>query len=550
LIAFANPQAKDFQSVHDLHVQGMTITLDQENQSQGLVADIRRKHWQIFGVLILAVGLRIVVSSRTDPVAFDSAVYFEMAQLIREDAWKTVLSYPYPPLFPLLIAGLERIGVGTEAAGLFWSFGLNLAILMPLYFIARGLAGTRAALAALFLWAIHPYAVRLSARALSDAPTAFLVALALWSGLYALKARRLFWGVGAGMLSGLAYLARPEGLEAALVIAVLYVLSGTIASPSSSVSHRFFFRMAWVAAPLLGWALFASSYVANISTEAGAFTLSRKKSIQAMASSFVEPTSKAKPLPKTAHSEGPIAEPAPGIQSSWLRRAYQNTYVFQQPLVNGVYPVVLLLAVWGITTLRATKNPAQRATRRLLLNLGGLHLLVLVGVAGERGSDYLGGHHFFLLVLYLIPFAGAGLVAATDWTREHFPRLNRVPVTIAALCLAATLPASLRSRDYQGAGMRAAGTWVRNRISPTRIVVTNNVKFSFHAQARRLNLGNNVRDSVDRARSLGARFVGAHAHSPQASRLLELIHSGELELAATFSDRSATYQVYRILPKK
>ena len=538
----------------------MKNTPPRESRIESLFAVFAKGGRPVMWILVLAAAVRAVVSSRTDPVAFDSAIYFAMAQLLRAGSWDQVLAYPFPPLFPLLVASLEGVGMPTEAAGLFLSFGLNLCVLLPLFFIARDLAGPRAALGAMFLWAAQPYAVRLSVRALSDTPAVFLVALALWLGLHALNREKLLWAWLAGMLSGFAYLTRPEGIEAALGLAVLYAIAAAPSTPSSlGVSRRRLPRSAWVAAPLLGWALVASPYVSYISAQAGSLTLSKKKSVHAMVSSFSVPapkpdTDSSPPPEKTSGLQPPpIAPPPPAPQPAWLGRAARNIYIFQQPLVNGVYPVILLLAVWGVIESRRAKISVQRSAFILLSGLAGLHFLILVGVASDQGAEYLGGHHFFLLVLYLIPFAGAGLVAAIDWTRARFPHRRWAPAFVVTLCAVLTVPVSLRWRDSRGAAARAAGIWVRDHLSQDRIVVTNGAKFSFHAGARPIGLGGNAKDAIDRGRKQGARFVGSYSDNPEASELRELVRSGDLELAVEFPERSGkrsySYQIYRILPR-
>ncbi|MBI2350262.1 MAG: hypothetical protein HYV00_02050, partial [Deltaproteobacteria bacterium] len=90
--------------------------------------------------------LRGIALWRIDPVTFDSALYFEMAELIRAGRWADSLAYPYPPLFPILIAVLQEIGAATEAAGVALALTSGIVVLAPLVFITRTLAGEAAAL--------------------------------------------------------------------------------------------------------------------------------------------------------------------------------------------------------------------------------------------------------------------------------------------------------------------------------------------------------------------------------------------------------------------
>jgi 4-amino-4-deoxy-L-arabinose transferase-like glycosyltransferase len=528
----------------------------QESRIQSWLALLESGRRPAIWILVLGAAVRAIASSRTDPVAFDSAIYFEMARFIRVGAWEKALAYPFPPLFPLLVAGLEKLGIATEAAGLFWCFGLNLAVLLPLFFIARDLAGPRAALGAMFLWAVHPYAVRLSIRALSDTPTLFLVAVSLWAGLHALKVKKLSWALLAGMLSGFGYLTRPEGIEAALGLAVLYALVATPNTPSSGRARLILFRTTWLAVPLLGWALVASPYVAYISSQAGSLTLSKKKSVQTMVSSFSVPASKpdqalSPPAEKTPASEpsAVIAQPRADAQPGWLWRAARSIYIFQQPLVNGVYPVVLFFAVWGIIEIRRGRVAVQRSAFILLAGLAGLHFLILVGVAADQGPEYLGGHHFFLLVLYVLPFAGAGLSAAIDQARARFAELRWASAMVITICAILMVPPSIRSRDYRGSAQRHAGLWVRNHLTQDSVIVSNSAKFAFHAGLPRMQLSEVSKAELDSARQRGARFVGLYSDSSHAHELQALIRSGEVEVAAEFPERERRFQIYRISPK-
>jgi hypothetical protein len=202
-------------------------------------------------------------------------------------------------------------------AGLSVALLCDLLVLVPLAAVARAAAGEAAAWGAAFLWAIHPLAIRLGVQALTDAPTALFVALALWAGLRALEAGRLAWAVGAGASSGLAYLLRPEGIEPALALAVLYAGYGRLssrnveagaASPSAlkttsiGLGKKTLRRVAWTVAPLVGWAVIASPYVIHISAETGSLTLSKKKSTSSLVRSLT-------PVPESATT-------SPGVTGS------------------------------------------------------------------------------------------------------------------------------------------------------------------------------------------------------------------------------------------
>jgi hypothetical protein len=125
---------------------------------------------------------------------------------------------------------------------------------------------------------------------------------------------------------------------------------------------------------------------------------------------------------------------------------------------------------------------------------------------------------------------------------------------VFALAFLLVVPAALRKRDDRGNALRLAGLWVRQHFPQDRSVVADSAKFSFHAGTQRIALRGNYQTVVDQARQQGVRFVGAESENPQAGDLEALVRSGDLALAAEFSEGSGkrlhTYRVYRILSPK
>lgn len=548
----------------------------------------------------LALIARGLASIRTDPVAFDSAVYFEMAEHIRRGSWGAAMAYDFPPLFPLLIAGSQGLGLSAEAAGLAIALAADLLVLLPLVALARAVVGEDGAWGAAFLWAVHPYAVRLGVQALTDAPTAFFVALAVWTGIRPLAMRHpptalghMAWAMGAGAASGLGYLMRPEGIEPAIALGVLYGLTAAIKpsadrhppEPASSrgreaegkkpatLVRRTIRGAAWTAVPLAGWAIVASPYVAYMSWEAGSLALSKKKSPINMVRSIFgpQPSALSNPLgfgnerspiasPQPARGlEGPSRPPTPDPRPriadarSWLHRAALNAYTFQKPLVNGVHPLIILLGGVGAFHLWCFRRPDGGVARRLLAGLAGLHLAVLVGLAAAKGSEYLGGHHFFLLVLYALPFAGGGLASGLSWVRSRLRGPQWLPILMVALVAALMIPRSALRSPGRGTAVRPAATWVRGEIPGTPVVVTNLAKLTYHAGAHRVELLGGYNDILREARAAGAHFVAFYPDmvADRSGDFLSRLNPADLELARVFpepsrSDPGRRLEIYRV----
>jgi hypothetical protein len=621
----------------------------------------------ILWICVLALAIRLLVLLRTDPVAFDSGIYFEMAQFVRAGNWAAALAYHFPPFYPALIAGMQFLGISAAAAGTGIALAADVLVLLPLAAIARAAAGEAAAWGAALLWAVHPYAVRLGVQALTDAPTALFLALAVWAGIKALEVRRapamagdpsavkspqpapagiphsairnpqwaagagILWAVGAGAASGLAYLLRPEGIEPAIVLAVAYFIwppgprapgppgagahhgppppdaaprrhadTATAEAAAGPRSGRSVWRRAaWAVAPLAGWAIVASPYVAAISLEAGSLTFSKKKSpvafLHALGAAFTpqRPTPPPQsPIPgppngggnpdpggrganpgtighvvsppeqpsggpdQEAHSIARSAAPITERERSRARRSLAGLYAFQRGLVNGIHPLVLVFGLVGAIALRRSGGGSGLCVRRLLLGLLGLHLAVLIGLAAARGPAYLGGHHFFPMVVYALPFAGAGLAAAIRWGAGWVRAPRLVPVCALSLLVAATAAQSLLRRPGRGTALRPAAQWIRAQTSGTPIVVTDMAKLTYHAGAQRVEILGPYDDVIGRARARSAQFVAFYPDMlrQRSPEFMARLGGGDLEFARAFPEPSAAdpgrrFEVYRLKPK-
>ena len=548
------------------------------------------------GIVCLALALRALAWLYGDPVTFDSALYFEMADHIRAGRWAALLGYEYPPLYPLLIAALQSLSLGADTVGLALACIADLLVLVPLVAITRRAAGEAAALGAAFLWATHLSAIRLGAQALTDAPTAFLVATALWVGLRAAEQDRWIGALAAGLAGGAAYLVRPEGLEPALVLAAFYALlpahRGTSGAGTASAARR---RAPWawrkavyVVALLAGWALVASPYVAWISLESGALTLSKKKS----ASSFVrslaqvpgegplqqrqEPpgqpgqdarrqppagggetggvaTGPPSPPPQQSPRGSDGAEPSPGPR--WLLGMGRSLYTFQVPLVNGMSPLVLVFGCLGMFSLRARDSQGDRRVQALLGCLMVLHLAILVGLAADKGAAYLGGHHFFLLVLYALPFAGAGLAGVLGWLAGRWPGRWWVPAILPGLIVGGTAALLVTRGPDLGVSLRPAASWIRAQGIEHPVILTNLAKLTFHARAERVEFRGTFEEVLRRMRARPVHFVAFYPNLVPGdfADTFSRLRRDALELAKVFPEptRRAPDQrleVYRLRP--
>jgi 4-amino-4-deoxy-L-arabinose transferase-like glycosyltransferase len=118
----------------------------------------------------------------------------------------------YPPLFPLLIAAQNFIGVPADIAGRLISALAGAAFVLIAFFLAYRLYGIRVARIAAIIAAIHPLLVVFGAAVLTEMTYLALI----WAGVYFVfrthDQEKFSPALTAGILFGLAYLTRPEAM--------------------------------------------------------------------------------------------------------------------------------------------------------------------------------------------------------------------------------------------------------------------------------------------------------------------------------------------------
>ncbi len=199
---------------------------------------VEQKRWRVGALvvlLMLALGVRLFKAGQLPLVMPDTIRYIQQAQMLAVDPIQAVRAEVYHPLFSLVILGVHAAGEavgkasGMEGERMGWIYaaqgiGIVCGALMAvlIYALARRL-GARfwPALAAGVAWIVGRRTSLYGAEGLSD-----MLALCLFTGamLLAMDAMRpggrgSWWRFAwSGLLSGLSYLTRPEGLAAPLII--------------------------------------------------------------------------------------------------------------------------------------------------------------------------------------------------------------------------------------------------------------------------------------------------------------------------------------------
>jgi 4-amino-4-deoxy-L-arabinose transferase-like glycosyltransferase len=460
-----------------------TSTMTQDTQTHGRRRDLAC----LLLLVLLATGLRALVIARTSVAARDSIGFIRYAWQLEHEPWGKVLKENrHPPLYPITIwaaslpvrqllhtTGTDCLAMQTSAQ-LATAFA-GVLLVIPMFFLGRDLFDRQVGFWSALLFQCIPVASRVLSDGLTEGIYLLLTATFLLVAGRSLRSRAPLGFIVCGVLSGLAYLTRPEGAALAVVLGLLLLalqLRPALRWPLPRLATCV------VALPLAAFVV-AGPYMVTIK----GFT--NKNSANWMLQS--EPVS-------GTHAEGHAAAPLvadAGLLFAEWERGWEagGRHVcsfswalgaFVKEIGKGFHYIVWLPALLGLVWFRdrARDNPIAW----MALALCAFYTLVLFRLAMVAG--YISERHSLLYVLCAAPWVMAcmrelparltivgRMLRLPSWliTWGGHPRRAAV-VFLAALCLYG-VPNSLRKLHPTRVGFREAGLWIASHADPADPVI-------------------------------------------------------------------------------
>ncbi|MDJ0868867.1 MAG: glycosyltransferase family 39 protein [Myxococcota bacterium] len=416
-------------------------------------------------LLAVAAALRWVAWLRTVAIFNDGPRFLAQAQAMEAGDWRTAFAEAYHPLYALATLAVHRLGPDWETAGAVVSIAGGTAAVGFLFLFLRETFGSPVDWLGAGLLAVQSRAIEFASDVQSDGLYLGLFAAALWASWRALASRSSRVAVGAGLLAGLAYWTRPEGLGVALATAGVGVLH-------CARGHWPRTEWRWVAALALGAVLLTAPYVVLLHAETGEWRLTSKKSVSQLVGAptgAVAPTPARSVPPQASPTRRPgsvappaLPDPPPPAagERGWWEAARE---LVGHARSTSRYAVILLVPL-GLWISRGW--PGERGL--FLLSLVAIYGAVLFALTLNAG--YVSRRHVLPFLMLLFGYAGIGAVAGGEllgrgWQRATGGRGEVRPV-VAATC-GALLIAGLTlhrqaepKRSDQWAERRAA-EWLR-----------------------------------------------------------------------------------------
>lgn len=173
---------------------------------------VARAPWLLTGLVLLCLLPRGLMALKTEVICPDGVLYIRLARALSEGDLEGGFRAMHLNTFPVLLAGLHRLGLDWEVAGRLWGVVISSLVVLPLYGWARRQFDDRAALVTCLLYAGHANLIEWSPELIRGPTFWFLFVLSLYLTWRAATEVRLRFFLAAGGAIALASLTRIEGL--------------------------------------------------------------------------------------------------------------------------------------------------------------------------------------------------------------------------------------------------------------------------------------------------------------------------------------------------
>ena len=364
----------------------------------------RRRRWKILLLLLaFAFVLRLFLVISPEVIHNDGTEYVRHAKQVLSGNWSGGKS---PPLYPLLIAGVQVITRDYEMAGIWVSVIFGTLIVLPIFYLGRAIFNEKVGILSALLAAVHPFLYMSSGSVLTESTYHFLLATSALFGWYAFTRARFSDILLVSFFIALAYLTRPEAMGFLFIVSIWVLL---VNPPNGS--RRWIKRVGIILLAILGFLVFSSPYLIQIRKETGRWELSKKASIsigslreeEEMPS--IETIKRKKGLTLSSFIKNPL--PVSGkIGMGFL----DSLYKFQQ-----VYnPILFLLAVGGLIFLFKKKKAHSLKVSLYLL----AYLIFFFGFVFP--FFYVTRRYTSQMISIAIPWAACGCLGVSEWIHQRF----------------------------------------------------------------------------------------------------------------------------------
>jgi hypothetical protein len=528
----------------------------------------------VVAALLVGFALRVAISLTDDAPATDETAYLRSGvSLVEGDGFQREgrPELHFPPFVPFLLGLASRVTSDPHTGTVVLTCLSSTAVIVPLALLGRRIAGPVAGMAAAWVAAIGPglSTTLVNRGAGSEAEYTLLVVGALWLVISAADHhdRARWWRVfGAGVLVGLAYLTRPEGLLMAVPLGAAVLFLAVRRPGQDARLRRADLRRVRSGAPLLAVFLLPIvvcivPYAVYLHGNTGKWQLSAKTqdaSIEAWhavaRADREERDSVLYALDETglefAAGRSSLVTLAREDPSGYLDIVRTNvgrlaTSITSPVTYQWLSWLLLPLPLWGLAAFGAWRH-RRSGTVRLLLAVGALPVATAL-------AFFVQPRYLIVAVALATPLVGAATAA--------LPAAWRRPVVLVVVALLAL--SSVQAFHSKGAGWwhpsehsdeRPAGEWIAANTRPDDRVMTRSMVVEYYADRPAMAIPYaDVDEILTYARYHGARYLIVDWYTavrlrPQLAPLRTTDRVPGLRLAHEVRAESRTTRIFALDP--
>jgi 4-amino-4-deoxy-L-arabinose transferase-like glycosyltransferase len=414
-------------------------------------------------------------------ISVDGVRYIEAAKNFYAGHLEAGLSSVYPPGYPLLIALFYNFLHDWERAGQMISLISRLLLLLPLYGLLRAMYDRSVAALGCLLAAVSPFLAMYSVHVRTESLFFFLAVLALYILHRGMERHGTMDFFAGGLVSGFAYLVRPEALGFVVIVPAALALQRWTKD-----------RWDWAsiggasAVLALGFALFATPYVVYLGSDTGQWgTVSRKAGVTLRVS-----------LEQAGLLNAAIAEEFPAGESMSLPAfikthpwVYTNKVLYDFARSVPAYAEALHYSYvpFLLLGLAAVFRADLRRRKDILL------LVYLFFFTLGFAAIYANRRYSVQLVPISMGWTAAGILWSWDWVRKRWSENSaRIALMIVgAAFFVVTLPKTLKPVAKEKAHFKETGWYVRQRHGPGPLsMIVFDDRIAYYADAQAIFFGN------------------------------------------------------------
>lgn len=231
-----------------------------------------RNSLELLLLLAFAVLFRLFLLKYQFEVGWDEANYLILARAFAQGNWQAALHPYWSPMFSVCIALFSFVFSDFALSARMVSLVAGVLVLLPVYFFAKEVFNHKIAIISAALLAVFPPIAFYSTSAWSESTYMAFSVFGIYFGWKTVKKKSVLQGFVTGILFGLAYLTKPEGIGYfAVYLAILLIL--LVVRPKR---RKHFGSWALIPFYILGFVLMSAPYVLFLHQSTGQWTLSSK----------------------------------------------------------------------------------------------------------------------------------------------------------------------------------------------------------------------------------------------------------------------------------